>query len=174
VAADHALQQALVAEAVEAAFLAVALAGGSFSSAKRAANAASSSSGVPMPTKPEVAIVSPLRTRAAASAAVVSLSRMSRSLQQFKDRPIGAHHSARVAPSHTTVLDVSDLPFWRRLPSILQAFDQLAGGDAIELVVDIDPWPLRSYLEATREGSFEWEMLQDGPLRWRVRLSRRA
>lgn len=78
----------------------------------------------------------------------------------------------RVSPSHTTVVDVRNVPFWRRLPSILQAFDALEPGAAIELVVDLDPWPLESYLQATREGAFEWQGLVDGPAEWRVRLSR--
>src|SRR5450830_1437231 len=44
---------------------------------KRCSRASSSSSGVPMPTKPEVATTSPSRTRAAASAAETILLRMS-------------------------------------------------------------------------------------------------
>ncbi len=74
----------------------------------------------------------------------------------------------------TAVVDVRDVPLWRRLPSILAAFDQLAVGHAIELVVDLDPWPLRSYFEATRAGACEWQALESGPQTWRVRLSRRA
>jgi uncharacterized protein (DUF2249 family) len=74
--------------------------------------------------------------------------------------------------AHTTVVDVRHVPLWRRLPSILQAFDQLASGDAIELIVDLDPWPLLSYLEATRAGACAWQTLEGGPQTWRVRLAR--
>lgn len=70
------------------------------------------------------------------------------------------------------VLDVSDMPLWRRLPSILRALDALAEGSAIDLVVDLDPWPLKDHLEHTRAGRFEWCVMDDGPERWRVRVQR--
>jgi uncharacterized protein (DUF2249 family) len=92
-------------------------------------------------------------------------------LPRFKDSAACPTQSAAVS-AHTTVLDVRHLPFWRRLPSILQAFDALGPGDAIELVVDVDPWPLKNYLQATREGAFEWRLIDDGPQLWRVRVER--
>jgi uncharacterized protein (DUF2249 family) len=72
------------------------------------------------------------------------------------------------------ILDVRNIPFWRRLESILRALDQLSDGAALELVADLDPWPLRSYLEATRGRGIAWEYLASGPLVWRVRLERRG
>jgi uncharacterized protein (DUF2249 family) len=75
------------------------------------------------------------------------------------------------APRDLT-LDVRHIPFWHRLDAILRAFDRLAQGEALELLVDIDPWPLRSYLEATRAVPFHWQYLESGPLTWRVRLRR--
>jgi uncharacterized protein (DUF2249 family) len=74
--------------------------------------------------------------------------------------------------STTTVIDVRDVPFWRRLPSILQAIDALVPGEALELWVDIDPWPLRAHLEATRAGQWQWQDVESGPQVWRVRLQR--
>ena len=71
-----------------------------------------------------------------------------------------------------TVIDVRRMPFWHRLPSILQAFDGLARGEALELVVDLDPWPLHAHLDLTRAGQCTWQMLEDGPECWRVRLRR--
>jgi uncharacterized protein (DUF2249 family) len=71
------------------------------------------------------------------------------------------------------VVDVRTVPFWRRLPLILQAFDQLDSGDAIELVVDLDPWPLQGHLDVTRAGQCDWQVLEAGPQTWRVRLQRR-
>jgi uncharacterized protein (DUF2249 family) len=94
-------------------------------------------------------------------------------LPRFKDSARRARHSRAVA-AHTTTLDVRQLPLWRRLPAILAAFDGLAPGEAIELLVDLDPWPLRGYLDATREGACEWLALENGPDVWRVRLSRSA
>ena len=69
-------------------------------------------------------------------------------------------------------LDVRPLPFWRRLDAILAACDRLRPGRALELVVEVDPWPLRHYLEATRRTAFDWQYLESGPLSWRVRVRR--
>jgi uncharacterized protein (DUF2249 family) len=92
-------------------------------------------------------------------------------LAQFKDVGCGADQSARMpAP----VLDVRGLPYWQRLTPILQAFDRLAPGEAVELWVDLDPWPLRAYLDASRAGTCDWQPLVAGPPMWRVRLQRRA
>lgn len=71
-----------------------------------------------------------------------------------------------------TVVDVREVAFWHRLPLILQAFDGLAPGQALDLVVDLDPWPLRAHLDATRAGQCDWQPQEDGPQRWRVRLRR--
>jgi uncharacterized protein (DUF2249 family) len=92
-------------------------------------------------------------------------------LQQFKDAPIGARQSARMPPVE---LDVRAMPPWQRLSPILQAFDRLAPGEALELVVDLDPWPLQAYLEASRTGQCDWQPLASGPPVWRVRLQRAA
>jgi uncharacterized protein (DUF2249 family) len=70
------------------------------------------------------------------------------------------------------ILDVRHIPFWHRLDAILRAFDRLGLGEALELLVDIDPWPLRTYLEATRAVPFDWQYLESGPQTWRVRLRR--
>ena len=71
-----------------------------------------------------------------------------------------------------TVIDVRTIPFWRRPTSILLAFDRLLPGEALELIVDLDPWPLRDHLEQTRPGECDWQLLEAGPERWRVRLLR--
>jgi uncharacterized protein (DUF2249 family) len=76
--------------------------------------------------------------------------------------------------SQPPVLDVRNIPFWRRLESILSALEQLPGGAGLELVADLDPWPLRSYLEATRGGNISWAYLESGPQVWRVHLERRS
>ena len=71
-------------------------------------------------------------------------------------------------------LDVRPLPYWQRLPPILQAFDQLALGEAVDLVVDLDPSPLRTYFDAGRPGECDWQTLAASPITWRVRLRRVA
>ncbi len=89
-------------------------------------------------------------------------------------RTVVRHHRAIAADLLTTqrdlTLDVRRIPFWHRLDAVLRAFDRLGQGEALELLVDIDPWPLRSYLEATRAVPIDWQYLESGPLTWRVRL----
>jgi uncharacterized protein (DUF2249 family) len=94
-------------------------------------------------------------------------------LPPFKDTAPRAQDSAPVS-AHTRVVDVRPVPLWRRLPSILAAFDALAPGEAIELVVDLDPWPLRGYFDATRPCACDWQPVTVGPPAWRVRLTRRT
>jgi uncharacterized protein (DUF2249 family) len=79
----------------------------------------------------------------------------------------------RLTPRDPT-LDVRDIAFWHRLEAILAAFDKLGTGEVLELLVDVDPWPLRSHLEATRRAAFDWQYLQSGPQTWRVRLLRQG
>ncbi len=74
--------------------------------------------------------------------------------------------------NHSSILDVRNVPFWRRLPMILNAVAQLPCGSALELVVDLDPWPLRTHLQSMRTGAIDWEYLESGPQVWRIRLSR--
>lgn len=74
----------------------------------------------------------------------------------------------------SSIIDVRRIPFWRRLDTILAALDRLPNGGQLELVADLDPWPLRSYLEATRATGFDWTTLEAGPQVWRVRLDRRG
>ena len=71
-------------------------------------------------------------------------------------------------------LDVRQVPFWRRLTVILASLDALAAGAALELVADLDPQPLRQYLDATRPDAFEWRYLESGPDVWRISVSRRT
>ncbi len=92
-------------------------------------------------------------------------------MPQFKDSGADRRKSAPVT-AHTSVVDVRQVPLWWRLASILQAFDQLPAGDAIELIVDLDPWPLRSYFDATRSGQCDWQAIESGPQVWRVRVRR--
>jgi uncharacterized protein (DUF2249 family) len=74
------------------------------------------------------------------------------------------------APS--IVVDVRSMPFWHRLPAIMQALDRLLVGQALDVVVDLDPWPLQAHLDLTRPGQCTWQMLEAGPQCWRVRLLR--
>ena len=71
-------------------------------------------------------------------------------------------------------LDVRQVPFWRRLTLILASLDGLAEGAALELIADLDPQPLRQYLDATRPEVFDWCYLESGPEVWRISVARKA
>ena len=72
------------------------------------------------------------------------------------------------------VLDVRTLPPAHRHRLIFATLDGLGAGQAITLVNDHDPVPLRYQLEATRGEEFSWEVAEGGPATWRVRIARRG
>lgn len=74
--------------------------------------------------------------------------------------------------SVTTVLDVREMAPRERHPTILATFGGLASGQAMELVNDHDPKPLRYQFEAELPGTFAWEYLEEGPEAWRVRIGK--
>ena len=76
----------------------------------------------------------------------------------------------------TTVaqLDVRTIPPYERHAQIFGQFDTLAAGQALEIVNDHDPVPLRRQFEARSPGQFEWNYLQSGPALWRVQIAKTA
>lgn len=53
-----------------------------------------------------------------------------------------------------------------------QTVDDIARGESFVLVSDHDPTALRYMLDAERPGVASWELLEDGPERWQVRISK--
>ncbi|HEX9044513.1 MAG TPA: DUF2249 domain-containing protein [Candidatus Limnocylindrales bacterium] len=72
------------------------------------------------------------------------------------------------------VLDVRTIPPVTRHSLIFSTLDELAPGQALELVNDHDPKPLYYQLQAERAGRFSWDYLESGPSVWRVRIARAA
>lgn len=70
-------------------------------------------------------------------------------------------------------IDVRTIPPRERHPKIFQTFDALASGEALTIVNDHDPRPLRYQFAAERPDTFEWTYLEEGPDVWRVRIDRR-
>lgn len=70
-------------------------------------------------------------------------------------------------------LDVRAIPPRDKHPSIFRTLDALQSGQALVLLNDHDPRPLRYQLLAERPDSFDWEYEAEGPELWRVRISRR-
>ena len=71
-------------------------------------------------------------------------------------------------------LDLRQIPPYERHPLIFGSFERLGAGDALELVNDHDPLPLRQQFEARWPGQFGWDYLERGPALWRVRIARAA
>ncbi len=71
-------------------------------------------------------------------------------------------------------LDVRTIPPRERHPMIFRTFDELAPGEAFELVNDHDPKPLYYQLQAERAGQLNWAYLEQGPERWRVKVGKAA
>lgn len=70
-------------------------------------------------------------------------------------------------------LDVRVIPPREKHPAIFRTFDGLAEGQAMVIINDHDPRPLRYQFMAERPDSFAWTYEAEGPEIWRVRISRR-
>jgi uncharacterized protein (DUF2249 family) len=69
-------------------------------------------------------------------------------------------------------IDVQAIPPRDRHPTIFATFNQLATGQALELVNDHDPRPLLFQFQNVVPGQFAWDYLEQGPQTWRVAITR--
>lgn len=69
-------------------------------------------------------------------------------------------------------LDVRVIAPRERHPLIFSRLDALAVGEALLLLNDHDPKPLRYQLMAERPEQFNWEPQEEGPEEWKIRISR--
>ena len=72
----------------------------------------------------------------------------------------------------TVTLDVRPIVPKEKHPAIFSAFDSLAGGETLELINDHDPKPLYYQLAAERSGQFIWEYAEEGPVIWKVNITK--
>lgn len=84
------------------------------------------------------------------------------------DRPLGA----APAPDGSAELDVRVLPHGQRHEIIFGRLDALAPGEALVIVNDHDPKPLRYQTEALWPDRFTWTYREAGPQTWRVAITR--
>lgn len=73
----------------------------------------------------------------------------------------------------SVTIDVRSMPPRERHPLIFQKLDALQSGEKAELINDHDPAPLRYQLMAERPDLFDWEYLEQGPVDWRVAITRK-
>lgn len=76
--------------------------------------------------------------------------------------------------SFAATVDVRSIVPRERHPLIFSTFDGLAAGQALQLVNDHDPKPLHYQFQIERPGTFEWQMLEEGPEVWRAAITRLA
>src|SRR5579862_151030 len=69
-------------------------------------------------------------------------------------------------------LDARSLPAATRTEQILESFDKLAVGTALEINEETDPRALRNEMAQLRPGRFSWDARNLGSNRWTIRLER--
>lgn len=69
-------------------------------------------------------------------------------------------------------IDVRALAPSERHSTIFGSFDDLLPGQALQIVNDHDPQPLRRQLDSRSPGQFQWAYLEQGPSQWRVLISK--
>jgi uncharacterized protein (DUF2249 family) len=74
----------------------------------------------------------------------------------------------------SALIDVRTIPPRDRHPLIFTTFGKLDSGQALVLVNDHDPRPLRQVFESTLPGRFGWDYLEQGPDLWRVAITKLA
>lgn len=79
-----------------------------------------------------------------------------------------------MADTVVETLDVRDMIPRERHPLIFARLDTLKVGEALRLVNDHDPKPLRYQLMAERPDMFAWEPEEQGPEQWVIRIRRIA
>lgn len=70
------------------------------------------------------------------------------------------------------VIDVREIAPPERHAKIFGSFDDLLPGEAMQIVNDHDPLPLRRQLDSRSAGQFQWAYLEQGPSLWRVLISK--
>ncbi len=71
------------------------------------------------------------------------------------------------------VLDVTSITPKLKHPTIFKHFDDLDAGESFVIDNDHDPKPLYYQLLGERGDIFTWEYLEQGPVRWQVRIAKR-
>lgn len=73
-----------------------------------------------------------------------------------------------------TTIDLRSIEPRERHALIFARFDALQPGQALQLVNDHDPQPLRAQFEDRAFGQYDWRYLEQGPASWRVQIGKTA
>ncbi len=77
------------------------------------------------------------------------------------------------AAAVTDEIDVRSLPHGRRHDEIFGRLNKLKSGEALVIVNDHDPKPLRYQIDALWPAVFAWNYQESGPAQWKVEVARR-
>jgi uncharacterized protein (DUF2249 family) len=77
-------------------------------------------------------------------------------------------NTTTIAPTPT--VDLRALAPRERHPLVFSTFKSLLPGEAMELINDHNPQPLRGQFESGLFGAFNWNPLESGPEQWRVQI----
>jgi len=80
---------------------------------------------------------------------------------------------AKVTTATENILNVTAIEPKMKHPTIFVKFDELKPGESLTIHNDHDPKPLYYQLLGERGNIFTWEYLEQGPLLWRVKISKR-
>ena len=76
------------------------------------------------------------------------------------------------AATTAAAIDLRTIAPRERHALVFGRFDALQAGQAMQLVNDHDPLPLRFQFDDRTPGQFEWAALESGPDVWRVQITR--
>lgn len=77
-----------------------------------------------------------------------------------------------MSENKTVTLDVRPIVPREKHPAIFNTLDSLKGGETLQLINDHDPKPLFYQLSAERNGQFNWNYIEEGPVVWKVNITK--
>lgn len=75
--------------------------------------------------------------------------------------------------SFAAVVNATEYPPHLKHKVIFETFTKLKSGEAMLLVNDHDPVPLRFQFDAMHPGTFDWDYVQQGPTVFQVKIAKR-
>ncbi len=76
--------------------------------------------------------------------------------------------------AQVTSIDVRLIAPQERHATIFATFQSLAAGESFDLLSDHEPLPLHGQFLQQWPGQFDWDVLDTGPGKWRIRIGRVA
>ncbi len=77
-----------------------------------------------------------------------------------------------ISKTTETTLDVTTIESKLKHPTIFKLLDKLEDGSSLIIENDHDPKPLHYQLSAEKKGMFSWEYLENGPVKWVVKITK--